>query len=421
MISAALLLLLGAPAWAAPPSDVPTVLRACTDAPGALPGGLDAARKRAVTIETTLGSGSGVFLSPDGFVVTAAHVVGGATDVTVRLDDGSRLVGTVLRTNPVADLALVRVDAVDVPCLPLAEERAPLGSDVFLLGSPQGVYTQSITKGIVSSYREVDGWAVLQTDAAVNPGHSGGVVVGADGLALGIVSFKAVGLGVEGLGFAMAVEAIPAALHITLGDRTDADVPVWAAKDGVGDGVGGLIGQRVVRAPEVSGRPAEVAPPMSRKKACRRAKIEDDPFTGVPTMRFSEPGHFTIRWTGAEGAVVTLHYPMMAAVFGQGALQAEPGVMLPGGVRVELLLEDGTRLLLHSERAQVSGGWLPNFAVQVAVDDGVVAALASSAPRRFRWTSSNGAVFDTEKSKPDGRKFVAGFSCLLSELADTEE
>jgi S1-C subfamily serine protease len=181
-----------------------TALRCDTDGP-ALPEESERALNSAVRLETDEGTGSGFFISPDGLLLTAAHVVAGEDEVTVVSQDGTSSTGTVLRVDSTTDLALVRVDATGRDCLRLAEARASVGSDVFVIGSPGGeALSHSMTRGIVSGYREVEGVVVLQTDASINAGVSGGPVVSATGEALGVVSYKLVGEGMEGLAFAVA-------------------------------------------------------------------------------------------------------------------------------------------------------------------------------------------------------------------------
>ncbi len=115
--------------------------------PPAMPGATKEAMKAAVRIETVRSSGSGVVVSPDGFVLTAAHVVGGAKTVDVVLADGSSISGTVLRRNPSADLALIHLGEEGFPCLSLAGARADLGTELYLIGSPGGeILTHTLTR-----------------------------------------------------------------------------------------------------------------------------------------------------------------------------------------------------------------------------------------------------------------------------------
>ncbi|MEZ5102416.1 MAG: trypsin-like peptidase domain-containing protein [Thermoleophilia bacterium] len=160
------------------------------------------------------GEGSGVIWDDRGAIVTNNHVVEGATSVVVALTSGERLDATVVASDPVTDLAVVRVDRAGLPPASFAEDSPPLGSLAIALGDPLG-FENSVTAGIVSGFHRsipsggqtpalVD---LIQTDAAISPGNSGGALVGADGRVIGInVAYLPPGTGAVSLGF-----AIPAA------------------------------------------------------------------------------------------------------------------------------------------------------------------------------------------------------------------
>jgi hypothetical protein len=195
-------------------------LKACTES--AKPKDVAWASARTVRVETGVGSGTGVSVSPDGFLLTAAHVIAGATSVKVVFEDDRTLDAVVVRSSPDSDLALLRVDDRALPCMPIRGTPAAIGSDVLIIGSPGGAaLTHSVSKGIVSAYREVEGRTVVQTDASINAGNSGGPLVGETGELIGIVSFKLIGQGVEGLGFAVAATNVPAELQLRWGTKTD--------------------------------------------------------------------------------------------------------------------------------------------------------------------------------------------------------
>lgn len=141
------------------------------------------------------GSGSGVIISEDGYIVTNNHVVGFADDIIVTLHDGRQMDGEVIGTDPHSDLAVVKVEARDLPVLEYANsDEARVGEWVLAIGNPFDYLTSTATAGIISAKgRDIDvikeEKAVeefIQTDAVINPGNSGGALVDAQGRLLGI-------------------------------------------------------------------------------------------------------------------------------------------------------------------------------------------------------------------------------------------
>ena len=142
------------------------------------------------------GSGSGVIIRPDGYIVTNNHVVQGATKVTVTLNDNRQFDATVIGTDPATDVAIIKVDGSDLPTIPMGDsDRLRLGEWVLAIGSPLGEQLRgTITAGIVSakgrSMPNTSGEfkieSFIQTDAAVNPGNSGGALVNKKGELIGI-------------------------------------------------------------------------------------------------------------------------------------------------------------------------------------------------------------------------------------------
>jgi S1-C subfamily serine protease len=161
------------------------------------------------------GVGSGVIYRSDGTILTNNHVVAGATRVEVAFADGSRVAGNVTATDPDTDLAVVRVDRDGLPAAHFRNSLPRIGSLAVVLGSPLG-FEKTVTAGIVSGlHRQIPGSAsqtralvdLVQTDAAISPGNSGGAVVDSDGSVLGIsVAYVPPQQGAVAVGF-----AIPAA------------------------------------------------------------------------------------------------------------------------------------------------------------------------------------------------------------------
>ena len=182
--------------------------------------GVAAAARCVVTVETSDGHGSGCIISADGYIVTNAHVVGQEDQVKVLLPDGIEAKAKVIRVNAEMDLALIKieVDGLSGFQLPSAS-TADLGSDVFAIGTPADKELgQSITKGIISARRKIEGHTLLQTDVSINGGNSGGALVARTGQLLGIVNAKLVGRGIEGIGFAIPAEQVTEALQLKFVD-----------------------------------------------------------------------------------------------------------------------------------------------------------------------------------------------------------
>jgi serine protease Do len=145
------------------------------------------------------GSGSGFFIQADGYLLTNHHVVGDAKYVKVKLANGRELVGEVLRSDRARDVALVKTEAVALAPMELASDEARAGDDVYALGSPLGeTFASSLTRGVISGTREVEGQRWLQSDVKILPGSSGGPLLGKDGTVVGMTS-RGLGAGMVGI------------------------------------------------------------------------------------------------------------------------------------------------------------------------------------------------------------------------------
>lgn len=158
-----------------------------------------------VTITAGGKQGSGFFISTDGVVLTNAHVVEGSADPEVKLANGRVLRSQVLAADADRDLALLSVPVRGVPTVRIGSSKdLRVGDTVLAIGAPLGL-EHTVTRGIVSSKsREIDGKTYIQTDAPLNPGNSGGPLLGPAGAVVGVGT--AVAPSADGIGFAVPIE-----------------------------------------------------------------------------------------------------------------------------------------------------------------------------------------------------------------------
>lgn len=182
-------------------------------------------QRSAWTPNEEVGSGSGIIYKKENgkaYVVTNNHVVEGAEEVEIDINNEQRLPAKVLGTDPLTDLAVLEVDGSTIEYVAElgSSDDLIVGDTVLAIGNPLGMdFSGSVTKGIVSGLDravKVDttgdnqpDWIaqVIQTDAAINPGNSGGALVNSDGEVIGINSMKIARQAVEGIGFAIPIDA----------------------------------------------------------------------------------------------------------------------------------------------------------------------------------------------------------------------
>src|SRR5580693_7254706 len=204
------------------------------------------------------GVGSGIIISPDGYILTNDHVVDGATQINVTLNDRRILKAKVVGVDKLNDLAVVKVNATDLPTVVWGDStRLQPGQTVLAFGSPFGYFQFSVTRGIVSAVdrqnpyrddaRKPGGY--IQTDAAINPGNSGGPLVNARGELVGINTFIISNSGsFAGAGFAIPSQIVRATtaqliktgsvhhgyLGISLNDVTPANASFFKLNEATG-------------------------------------------------------------------------------------------------------------------------------------------------------------------------------------------
>ncbi len=207
--------------------------RACTPGARELPADFNVAADATFLIKQADGFGSGFSISPDGLVLTAAHVVSGkSVELTPRGNGSSPLAGTVVRISHKQDVALIAIPSAgnQQPCLELQPTPPPAGADVYAIGSPaRQDLAFSLTRGIVSGLRLVDGVQLVQTDASLSPGNSGGPLLDRQARVVGVVTRKIAGRAVEGLGFGVQIQDALQALKLQTDRATASELLQLAA------------------------------------------------------------------------------------------------------------------------------------------------------------------------------------------------
>lgn len=256
-----------------------------------------------VTVLAGESLGSGIVYRP-GVVVTNAHVVGEVRDVQLQLADGTRLGGRVQALDTVTDLAVIRPERQDLPPVPFAQDLPQVGELVIALGSPLG-FENSASAGIVSGLgRVIPGSAgqnralvdLIQTDASISPGNSGGALVDGQGRVVGVnEAYIPPSAGAVSLGFAIPAATVTdvvdellaqgQARHPFLGVTTADLTPEIARALGLGVNQGVLVREVVASGPADSAgiRPGDVVTSMAGRRV---AALEDF----LSALRTLEPG-----------------------------------------------------------------------------------------------------------------------------------
>lgn len=163
------------------------------------------------------GSGSGIIISEDGYIVTNQHVIAEASEITIVLNTGDEYTATLVGADSKSDLAVLKINATGLTAAVLGDSsQVEVGDLAVAIGNPLGQeLAGTVTAGVISAVNrkmtvENRSYNLLQTDAAINPGNSGGALVNQYGEVIGINSIKMSETGVEGIGFAIAIsEAKP--------------------------------------------------------------------------------------------------------------------------------------------------------------------------------------------------------------------
>lgn len=167
----------------------------------------------------TSGAGSGVVISKDGYIVTNNHVIDKAEEITVTLKSGKEYKAKLVGTDDKTDIAVLKIEATDLTPATFGDSGAvAVGEQIVVIGNPLGSLGGSVTTGIISATdREIEvenmTMTLLQVDAAVNPGNSGGALFNLNGELVGVVNAKYSSEEVEGLGFAIPINTAKATIE----------------------------------------------------------------------------------------------------------------------------------------------------------------------------------------------------------------
>ena len=242
-----------------------------------------------VTVLTDSGVGSGIVYKADGTIVTNAHVVAGVQAVTVALADGQQVPATVRAADAASDVAVIRANRTGLPAATFQKPLPQVGELAVVMGSPLG-FEATVTSGIISGlHRQIPGSAstgaplvdLIQTDAAISPGNSGGAVLDAQGEVVGMsVAYIPPTAGAVALGF-----AIPAATVVDVADQ--------------------LLATGTARHAYIGIQPATLTPEIARLLGINRTSgvVAMQVATPSPAAQAGiQPGDIVIAFNGQETA-----------------------------------------------------------------------------------------------------------------------
>jgi S1-C subfamily serine protease len=201
----------------------PLAITIAAPPPRQLPADLNKVLASVVTLKSGDTHATGFIISRDGYVLTAEHVVSGLDVIMVRLSSGLELEAKVVRSNPGTDDALIKLPGTGYEPLALALTASPaVGTEVYAIGTPlMEELNNSVSKGVVSAVRKLDSIDVIQTDANVNSGNSGGPLINTAGQAVGIISSKVAIPGFNGIAFAVPIVKLSDDLKLDLKTEPD--------------------------------------------------------------------------------------------------------------------------------------------------------------------------------------------------------
>lgn len=181
-------------------------------------------------LQPTQGAGSGVIVKEDGYIATNYHVIKRATKVQVTLHNGDTYQAQIIGSDPENDIAVIKIDAKDLKTVKIGDSsKVEVGDLAVAIGNPLGQLGGTATSGIISALSRtlnIEGTTLtlLQTDAAINGGNSGGGLFNGRGELIGIVESKASAVGVEGLAFALPINSVSQIINDLIENGGSADV-----------------------------------------------------------------------------------------------------------------------------------------------------------------------------------------------------